>query len=81
MRGPREEPDQKTVWVLPPLGDPRPVKIRTGISDGTLTEVVEGDLHAGDALITEMSGGESDKPATPGLPGGAPPGGGLRRVF
>ena len=76
--GPRDEPDQRTVWVLPTLGEPRPVRIRTGISDGTLTEVVEGDLHAGDALITEMSGGPDDKPAT--APG-APPGGGLRRVF
>jgi HlyD family secretion protein len=80
MRGPREEPDQKTVWVLPAMGDPRPVKIRTGITDGTLTEILEGDLHAGDALITEMSGGEGDKPTT-APPGGAPPGGGLRRVF
>jgi HlyD family secretion protein len=74
--GPREEPDQKTVWLLPAQGDPRPVRIRTGISDGTLTELVEGDLHAGDALVTEMSLGGDDKPsATP------PPGGGLRRVF
>jgi HlyD family secretion protein len=68
------------VWVLPALGDPRAVRIRTGISDGTLTEIIEGDLHAGDALITEMSGGD-DKPATTVPPGGGPPGGGLRRVF
>ncbi|HMI82778.1 MAG TPA: efflux RND transporter periplasmic adaptor subunit [Polyangiaceae bacterium] len=78
--GPREEPDQRTVWVLPMLGEPKPVRIRTGISDGTLTEVVEGDLHAGDVLVTEMSGGAEDKPAT-GPAGGGPPGGGLRRVF
>jgi HlyD family secretion protein len=81
QRGPREEPDQRTVWVLPMLGDPRSVRIRTGISDGTLTEVIEGDLHAGDALITEMSGGADDKPTTAAPPGGGPPGGGLRRVF
>jgi HlyD family secretion protein len=66
--------------VLPPLGDPRPVRIRTGISDGTLTELVEGDLHAGDALITEMTTSGDDKPPTT-PPGAAPPGGGLRRVF
>jgi HlyD family secretion protein len=80
QRGPREDPDQRTVWVLPAFGDPRAVRIRTGISDGTLTEIIEGDLHAGDALITEMSGGD-DKPATTVPPGGGPPGGGLRRVF
>jgi HlyD family secretion protein len=79
--GPREEPDQRTVWVLPALGDPRPVRIRTGITDGTLTELLEGDLHAGDALITEMSGGGDEKPPTVAPPGAAPPGGGLRRVF
>jgi HlyD family secretion protein len=78
--GPREEPDQRTVWVLPMLGEPRPVRIRTGITDGTLTELAEGDLHAGDALITEMSGGD-EKPPTTAPPGAAPPGGGLRRVF
>ena len=38
------------------------MRIRTGITDGTLTEVIEGDLHAGDALITEMSSGADDKP-------------------
>jgi HlyD family secretion protein len=78
--GPREEPDQRTVWVLPPVGDPRPVKIRTGISDGTLTEVVDGDLHAGDALVTEVSIGADDKPTTTAPPGGQPAGGALRRV-
>jgi HlyD family secretion protein len=78
--GPREEPDQRTVWVLPALGEPRPVRIRTGISDGTLTELVEGDLHAGDALITEMTLGD-DKPPTTSPPGAPQPGGGLRRVF
>jgi len=79
--GAREESDQRTVWVLPALGDPKPVRIRTGISDGTLTEVVDGDLHAGDALITEMSTGAEDKPPAAAPPGGQPPGGGLRRVF
>ena len=79
--GSRDEPDQRTVWVLPALGDPRPVRIRTGISDGTLTEVVEGDVHAGDALVTEMSGGADDRPPSTAPPGAQPPGGGLRRVF
>ena len=78
--GPRDEPDQRTVWVLPALGEPRSVRIRTGITDGTLTELLEGDLHAGDALITEMSGGADEKPPTVAPPGAAP-GGGLRRVF
>jgi HlyD family secretion protein len=78
--GPREEPDFRTVWVLdgPEL---RGVRIHTGISDGSLTEVTDGDLQVGDSLVTEMTGADGDKPATTTPPGGAPPGGGLRRVF
>jgi HlyD family secretion protein len=80
-RGSKEEPDIKTVWVLAGL-EPRAARIRTGISDGTMTELTEGEVHEGDALITEVTGGEADTKApstTP--PGGAAPGGGLRRVF
>ena len=34
-------------------GQPVSVPIKTGITDGTLTEVVAGDLHEGDDVITE----------------------------
>ncbi len=77
--GTREESDFRTVWVLDGP-EPRPVRIRIGISDGTLTEVTEGDVRPGVALVTEVVGdGEKSPAAAP--PGGAPPGGGLRRVF
>jgi hypothetical protein len=33
------------------------VVIRTGVSDGTLTEVAEGELSEGDLVITDMTGG------------------------
>jgi HlyD family secretion protein len=74
--------DVRTVWVLDIL-DPRPVRVRVGLSDGSLTEVVEGDLKVGDALVTEAVGGDDAPKATTATPpGGAPPGGGgLRRVF
>jgi HlyD family secretion protein len=62
--------DRKSVWVLRD-GQPQQVSIRTGVSDGSLTEVVEGDLHEGDLLITDMSGG-----ATAGQQGAFP-----RRMF
>lgn len=70
--------DKRTVWVLRE-GKPTPVHVRTGISDGTLTELVEGDLREGDSLITEVQvpGGSGAKP--PGAPMGGP--GGMRRVF
>jgi HlyD family secretion protein len=52
------DPSRRTVWVLR-SGKPQPVVIRTGVSDGSLTEVVEGDLSQGDLVITDMSGGSS----------------------
>jgi HlyD family secretion protein len=68
-----EAPDRRTVWVL--RGErPEPVRIRTGISDGSMTEVVEGALEPGDAVVTDASGG------APGAPGGG--GAGMRpRLF
>jgi HlyD family secretion protein len=52
------DPNRKTVWVLR-NGQPLPVVIKSGVSDGSLTEVVEGELSQGDLVITDMSGGSS----------------------
>jgi HlyD family secretion protein len=49
--------DRRTVWVL--RGEkPEPVRVRTGVSDGSTTEIVEGDLAEGDAAVTDAAGGE-----------------------
>lgn len=49
--------DRRSVWVL--RGDrPAPVSIRVGVSDGTLSEVAEGELKEGDAAITEVTTGK-----------------------
>lgn len=59
----------RTVWVV--RGErPAPVKIRTGISDGTMTEVVSGDLQAGDEVVTDAGGAKG---------GGGRAGGGMPR--
>jgi len=39
------------VWVPGPDGQPRPVDVRTGLSDGTSTEILDGPLKEGDAVI------------------------------
>jgi len=44
--------DQRLVWVLRD-GQPRPVAVRLGVSDGVLSEVLEGGLEPGDAAVTE----------------------------
>jgi len=45
---------RRTVWVLR-NGQPVPVAISTGISDGTWTESLDGNLQPGDTLITDMN--------------------------
>lgn len=48
-------PDRRTLWVLRDA-KPSPVRVRTGISDGTFTEIAEGDLRPGDRVVTDAPG-------------------------
>jgi HlyD family secretion protein len=79
---PRPRPERagpKTVYLLTTAEGKRPeltpVKIRTGITDGVSTEVIEG-LKEGDQIVTGLltmqSGGSSQRPSNPF-------GGGFRR--
>jgi HlyD family secretion protein len=45
------EPGERTVYVLRD-GAPVAVKVTTGVTDGTRTQIVGGDLKEGDAVIT-----------------------------
>lgn len=47
--------DEKRIWVLRE-GRPRPVVIKPGLSDGSFTEVREGELEEGDQVITGATG-------------------------
>lgn len=72
--------DRRTVWVL--RGElPSPVRVKIGLSDGTLTEIVEGDVKDGEAIVTDATvSADAKKSSAP--PGAAPArGGGMRRVF
>jgi HlyD family secretion protein len=54
-------PDQRTVWI--DRGVPTMVKIKTGITDGSVTEILEGELHPGDNVITDsLSGNDKGGP-------------------
>src|SRR5438552_4158484 len=64
--GARERRAERTVYVLS-YGRPNPVQIKTGISDGIMTEVTEG-LKEGDRVVTaELSSpsASSSPPANP----------------
>jgi HlyD family secretion protein len=60
------------VWVLRD-GQPIPVKVTAGLSDGTLVEITSGELHESDHVIVKEI---SDDTTTPHA--AAAPGGGLR---
>ena len=47
------------VWVPAPEGNPTPVEITTGISDGSFTEVTSGALKEGQEVVIEVAGGNS----------------------
>jgi HlyD family secretion protein len=51
----RDFGDKKPVWKLV-AGKPQMVLIKPGLTDGSATEMVEGDLQPGDELITEVTG-------------------------
>ena len=67
-----QDPTAKVLWVqrdpkLPPV----PVPVKVGLTDGTYTEIVSGDVQEGDAVVTEAMTG--DEPAPTGRPGGNGP--------
>jgi HlyD family secretion protein len=49
-----QDPNRRIVWVVRDA-KPAPVQVSTGVSDGTWSELVQGDVKPGDALITDMS--------------------------
>ncbi len=66
----RERSPTRTVYVLGPDNKPRPVEIKTGITDGISTEVLEG-LNEGDNVITGSTTRQNEArgPAAPfGVP-------------
>jgi HlyD family secretion protein len=71
--GARQRRAERTVYVLPNFGSrPRPVQIKTGISDGIVTEVVEG-LKEGDRVVTAELISTTAAPSPPANPFGGGP--------
>jgi HlyD family secretion protein len=66
-----DKDETRTIWVLRGAS-PQPVAARTGLTDGTMTEVLDGNLHEDDEVVVEAA-----------EPGGSPSGSSsaLRRLF
>ena len=70
----------QTVYQPPPdpSDEPKPVAVRTGISDGRYTQIVSGELKEGDSVITGLATARAEiTGAGPGA-GGRGQGGGRR---
>jgi multidrug efflux pump subunit AcrA (membrane-fusion protein) len=66
--------DVSVIWKLRPDKTLEPVRIRTGITDHTVTEMAEvlkGQLNEGDELVTGGMIASSGATRAPGLGGGA----------
>lgn len=57
-----------TVWVPDGNRAPKSVSLRLGITDGTYTEVLGGDLKEGDAVITGIEGAGASRAESKGSP-------------
>jgi HlyD family secretion protein len=75
---PIQEGQVRIVWVLGPDKQPQFRRIRLGITDGTATEVIEGDLKEGDTIIVSQTIAAEDRQNNqqrpPGFGGGMPGG-------
>jgi HlyD family secretion protein len=62
----------KTIWKMGASGDPEPVTVQSGISDGGFTEVAGGSLNEGDQVVVGLesrTAARSDQ-LPPGFGGG-----------
>ncbi len=57
------------VWILNAESKPSPVEITTGISDGSFTEVISGNLREGQEIIIEAKGGNTKASTATAPPG------------
>jgi len=78
---PVQEIQTRIVWVLGADKKPQPRRVKLGITDGTATEVIEGDLKEGETLIVGQNisaeeRSQSNQQRAPGFGGGGPGGGG-----
>jgi HlyD family secretion protein len=56
--------ETKTVWVLRG-GAPAPVSLHVGLTDGTVTEVVDSELAENDPVVVDTVGGDSSPAPSP----------------
>jgi HlyD family secretion protein len=67
--GARQQGAPGRIYILDEGGQPRPVPVMLGPTDGAFTEIVGGEVSEGAQVVT----GGGPRPATPPAPAGGPP--------
>ena len=62
-------PPAKT-YVLDGPARMHPVTVRAGLTDGSFTEILDGDLKEGQEVVTSVAGGSAGSSSTTGAPPG-----------
>lgn len=52
---PKVDPGAPTLWVIAKDGFVRPVPVKLGLSDGSMTEILGGEVQPGDRVVTAAS--------------------------
>ncbi|MBK7768184.1 MAG: hypothetical protein IPI44_20365 [Sulfuritalea sp.] len=55
------------VWIIGEDGSPKAVTVRLGLTDGSMTEIVSGDIREGSEVIVGQQAANGAKPT--GMPG------------
>ena len=74
--GGKREVKQQTVYRLDANKKLQPIQIRTGITDGRFTQIVDGELKVGDEIVVGIATAKVEGP--PPMGGAGQPGGGGR---
>jgi HlyD family secretion protein len=77
----RPQRRQQTVYVVSADNTVKPVAVRTGISDGRFTAVLDGELKPGDKIAVGFQTARADIQGSSPVGGGRGPGGGGGRRF
>ncbi len=72
-----EAGNRRTIWVLR-AGQPKPVRVETGVTDGTKTEILADALELDDEVITDYAPLDGASTAGTAIPGTAGGGRGMR---
>jgi hypothetical protein len=77
--GKRPPKPGQTVYLIPAngQGNPKPVEIRTGITDGRFTQIASGDLADGATVVVGLVTARAEASRAPGMQ--QPMAGGRRR--